>query len=72
MTALSSKLQAKENENVSLKKEMDQLKKELKSATLNLNTTEVRLNRAVEEIEKIKTSFKNAKQEEQVKLVCNF
>lgn len=50
----------------SVRKEMEQIKKELKNSNLNLNGLEVRLNRAYEENEKLKTIIKSAKEEEKV------
>ncbi|KAF2879558.1 hypothetical protein ILUMI_26607 [Ignelater luminosus] len=64
VTTLNSKLQAKENENASLKKELEQLKRDLKNVNLHVSGHEVRLNRALEENEKMKAALKTAKQEE--------
>lgn len=50
----------------SVRKEVEQLKKELKNSNLNLNSSEVRLNRAYEENEKLKTAIKATKEEEKV------
>lgn len=65
---MTSRLQSKESENVGIKKEVEQLKKELKVSNSSCNTAEVRVNRAVEEIEKLKANLKNAKQEEKVNM----
>merc|ERR1712226_1713963 len=46
----------------SLKKELDNLKREKKQTSANKNTLELRLNRALEEVEKHKTALKSAKE----------
>lgn len=62
--ALHSKLTGKENEKVTLKKENEQLQKDLKTTASNLSATELKLNRLNEELERVKLSLKTAKQEE--------
>ncbi|XP_022902161.1 testis-expressed protein 9 [Onthophagus taurus] len=64
ISMLTSKLQSRENENVSLKKEIDQLQKELKNESANLANMEVKWKKASEDVEKHKAAYKNAKQEE--------
>ncbi|XP_017770161.1 PREDICTED: CAP-Gly domain-containing linker protein 1-like isoform X2 [Nicrophorus vespilloides] len=55
---LQCKLNARENETVSLKKEIDQLHKELKSLKSNTNSLDVRMTRIVEENDKLKNDLK--------------
>ncbi|XP_018318571.1 testis-expressed protein 9 [Agrilus planipennis] len=64
MSTLNSKLQAKESENLSLKKEVEQLKKELRNVSQNSSGNEVKINRLLEENEKLKTAIQNSKKEE--------
>lgn len=66
MNVVSSKLQMRENENTCLKKETEQIKKELKTTTANYNTVEAKMNKLIEELEKMKTLVKVTKQEEKV------
>lgn len=68
ITLLHSKLQSKDNEKISMKKENDQLQKDLKISTANTSCIELRLNRANEECEKVKLALKSAKQEEKVNI----
>lgn len=63
------KLQAKDTELTSTKKELEHLKKDLKNASLNVNNYELRLNRMNEENEKLRVSLKNTKEEEKVSVV---
>lgn len=44
--------------------ESEKLKKELKQINLNSGSNEVRLNRSIEEIEKLKNALRQAKQDE--------
>ncbi|KAK4886015.1 hypothetical protein RN001_002286 [Aquatica leii] len=64
ITGLNSKYQSKESENASLKKDIEQIKKDFKNTNLCITGSEVRLNRALEENEKIKNLLKNANQKE--------
>ncbi|XP_050295937.1 testis-expressed protein 9 [Anthonomus grandis grandis] len=64
LTNVNSKLQSKETENACLRKEVEQLKRDLKSNNLNFNNCEVRLTRATEENEKLKQALKHCKDEE--------
>lgn len=52
-----------------MKKELEQLKRDLKNVNLHVSGHEVRLNRALEENEKMKAALKTAKQEEKVLLL---
>lgn len=63
---LNSKYQTKENETSNLRKENEHLKKELKSANLNLYSAEAKTTKANEEVENLKATLKIAKQEEKV------
>lgn len=69
---MSSKLQSKEGENACLKKENEQLQKEMKNEVLSMSSIENKLKKASEECEKYKACFKNAKQEEKVLEFTNF
>ncbi|XP_067004436.1 testis-expressed protein 9 isoform X2 [Anabrus simplex] len=60
----NKKLGEKEAENNSLKKELESLKKEMKQTTQTYGNNEIRLNRALEEVEKLKSALKHAKLEE--------
>lgn len=51
-----------------MKKENEQLQKDLKNANVNATGVELRLNRANEECEKAKNALKIAKQEEKVSM----
>lgn len=51
-----------ENELNSLKKEMESMKREKKQTSANKNTLELRLNRALEEVEKHKTALKSSRE----------
>ncbi|KAJ3648300.1 hypothetical protein Zmor_020113 [Zophobas morio] len=62
--ASNSRLQLKESENISLKKELEQLKTELKNTCSELSASESRLKRALQDVEKQKISLKNLRQEE--------
>ncbi|KAL1488050.1 hypothetical protein ABEB36_015420 [Hypothenemus hampei] len=64
ISSINAKLLVKESENSNLKKELDQLKKQLKNVTLNSNNIELRLTRAIEEGEKCKIVIKQMKDEE--------
>lgn len=61
---LNARLQSKETENVAMKKELENVKKELKSSNINFNNCDVRLTRACEEIDKFKSIVKQCKDEE--------
>ena len=50
---------------------MEHLKKELKSFQISYNNCNVRLTRALEENEKLKSNLKNAKDEEKVGILSN-
>lgn len=63
---MNSRLQSKDNENVSLRKDLELTRKDLKAATANLNSTEVRLNRASEEIDRLKEILRVTKEEDKV------
>lgn len=67
ISSLNLKLQAKDAELISTRKELEQSKKELKNVILNANNYELRINRMNEENEKLRVSLKNAKDEEKVK-----
>lgn len=56
----------RENENVSLKKDAEQLRKELKVATTNNSVAEAKINKLSEDLEKMRGVVKTAKQEEKV------
>uniref|UniRef100_A0A1Y1MX02 Testis-expressed sequence 9 protein n=1 Tax=Photinus pyralis TaxID=7054 RepID=A0A1Y1MX02_PHOPY len=64
ITTLNAKCQSKEVENASLRRDIDNVKKELKHISLNVTGGEVRLNRALEENERMKNELKMTKQEE--------
>uniref|UniRef100_A0A6P7GXZ1 Uncharacterized protein LOC114344327 n=1 Tax=Diabrotica virgifera virgifera TaxID=50390 RepID=A0A6P7GXZ1_DIAVI len=66
VSSVNSKFQGKTTELTLLKKELEQVKKDLKKSTLDLNNYDVRLTRAHEENEKLKTSLKTVKDEEKV------
>ncbi|KAK5647283.1 hypothetical protein RI129_002175 [Pyrocoelia pectoralis] len=51
-------------ENATLRKDMEQTKKEFKHTNLNITGNEVRLNRALEENDKLRNELKTVKQEE--------
>ncbi|XP_046404095.1 chromosome partition protein Smc-like [Ischnura elegans] len=57
---LASKLHIRDSENAALKKEVDNLKKELKTANQAVNHNEVRMNRALEEIDKLKSALQES------------
>ncbi|KAG8234593.1 hypothetical protein J437_LFUL017096 [Ladona fulva] len=57
---VSSKLREKETENACLKKEIENLKKELKSVSQIASSSDVRLNRALEEVDKLKNALKTS------------
>lgn len=59
-------MQSKEGENISLKKENDQLQKDFKNETLTVSNLENKLKKMSEEYEKTKACLKNTKQEEKV------
>lgn len=63
---VSSKLQMRENECQNLKKENEQIKRELKTTTVNQSTAEAKINKLTEELEKIKGFVKVTKQDEKV------
>ncbi|XP_071455757.1 testis-expressed protein 9 [Hetaerina americana] len=54
---ITSKLHLRDTENASLKKEVENLKRELKSVTQGMNHNEVRMNRALEEIDRLKNAL---------------
>lgn len=56
----------RENECINLKKETEQLKKELKTITVNHNAAEAKINKLTEELEKMKSFVKATKQDEKV------
>ncbi|XP_044738919.1 testis-expressed protein 9 [Chrysoperla carnea] len=60
---LQQRLQLKETENHCLRKEIDGLKKDLRSQGSMTSSSEVRLNRALEEIERLKYNIKENKME---------
>ncbi|RZB39307.1 uncharacterized protein BDFB_004783 [Asbolus verrucosus] len=64
IAACNAKLQVKDNENLALKKENDQLKNDLKNSCGELSATETRLKRACLEVEKHKTMLKALRQEQ--------
>lgn len=66
LNVISSKLQTRENENLCLKKEAEQIKKELKTTTANYNSAEAKINKLTDELEKMKSFVKSTKQEEKV------
>ncbi|XP_046480657.1 testis-expressed protein 9 isoform X1 [Neodiprion pinetum] len=57
-------LQKSENENVSLKKELDALKKELKATSQSLSSYTIRLNRSTEENERLSKALKSSRLKE--------
>lgn len=59
----------RENENINLKKETEQIKKELKTTTANYNAVEAKMNKLIEELEKVKGFTKAIKQEEKVNFI---
>ncbi|KAH1006783.1 hypothetical protein HUJ05_007486, partial [Dendroctonus ponderosae] len=61
---LKAQLQAREAENKGLKNELDQCKRELKNATVSGNNYELRLSRAAEEVNKLKLTLTQYKEEE--------
>ncbi|KAF7996416.1 hypothetical protein HCN44_002048 [Aphidius gifuensis] len=61
---IQTELQSSTKENLSLKKELDLLKKEIKMINQQTNNTEMRLNRSLEETEKWKNTYKTCKIEE--------
>lgn len=63
---MSSKLQSKDGENTLLRKENEQLQKDLKNELFNVSTAEKKLKKITEEYEKQRATLKNAKQEEKV------
>ncbi|KAK9738900.1 hypothetical protein QE152_g9479 [Popillia japonica] len=62
--SMSSKLQSKDGENTLLRKENEQLQKDLKNELFNVSTAEKKLKKITEEYEKQRATLKNAKQEE--------
>lgn len=64
ISQLNTKLQAKDAENIAMKKEIDALKRELKAATQCTNANDLKLNRALEENEKNKILLRKLKKEE--------
>lgn len=60
---LNSKIQSKENENIQLKKEVEELHKQVKSANLKVTNNDVKLIRTNEEREKLKETIKMVNQE---------
>lgn len=64
IASINVRCQSKEAENASLRRDMDNVKKELKHISLNVTGGEVRLNRALEENERMKNELKMVKQEE--------
>lgn len=63
---MNSKLQIKDAELSSLRKENESVKNELKTANTNCGNYELRLNKLIEELEKCKASLKNSKRVEKV------
>lgn len=63
---LNSKIQSKENENTQLKKEIENLQKQLKTNNVSINQNELKLIKAQEECEKLKGTVKSLKQEDKV------
>ncbi|XP_063217779.1 testis-expressed protein 9 isoform X3 [Bacillus rossius redtenbacheri] len=59
----ATKLQQREAENAALRKEIESLRKELKTCTQAASSSNVRLNRCLEDMEKLKASVKEIKQE---------
>ncbi|XP_065168858.1 testis-expressed protein 9-like isoform X2 [Atheta coriaria] len=59
-----SKLQTKESENLVLSKEVEGLNRELKNTKTNAQNGEVRCQRALEELSKVKLSLRNMQQNE--------
>lgn len=66
---LQQRLQLKETENHCLRKEIDGLKKDLRSQGSMTSSSEVRLNRALEEIERLKYNIKENKMELKVFII---
>lgn len=67
ISSLNTKLQLKESENLTLKKENDQLKNDLKNISNDLGVCENRLKRTTQEVEKNKAAIKILKQEDKVR-----
>lgn len=68
IASLTSKINTKEAENASFRKEMEQAKKDLKNTATSVASSDLKLNRAAEENEKLKAALKVAKQDEKVLL----
>lgn len=66
ISSFNLKCQAKDAELTTTRKELEQLKKELKNSNLNSNNYELRLNRLNEENDKLRNSLKNARDDEKV------
>lgn len=66
LNVVTSKLQMRETENLNLKKEADQFKRELKITAANYSAAEAKINKLTEDLEKMKASVKATKQEEKV------
>ncbi|KRT81647.1 hypothetical protein AMK59_5054 [Oryctes borbonicus] len=71
LSSLSSKLQSKDGENAALKKENEQLQKDLKNEILNISNMDNKIKKLTEESDKQKACLKNAKQEEKVFIATN-
>ncbi|XP_075219547.1 testis-expressed protein 9 [Lycorma delicatula] len=64
VSTLTSHLQIRDRENGVLKKQIESLKRELKQQEMSSSGHEVRLNRSLEEIEKLKESLRKSQYEE--------
>ncbi|KAK9886692.1 hypothetical protein WA026_017611 [Henosepilachna vigintioctopunctata] len=64
ISLLSIKLQSRDTENNVMKKEIENLKKEIRVISQNIISNELKLNKALEENEKIKILLRNSRKEE--------
>lgn len=63
ITLLNSKIQSKENENLQLRKEIEELNKQLKSSNLTINNNDFKFLRVNEDRDKLKATIKTLKDE---------
>lgn len=68
LTALQSQLQIKDAHILNLKRENDNIKKEYKNVSNSSASQDVRLNKALEELEKARSSLQDARKAEKVNI----
>lgn len=66
ITTLSKRFTIKETENSCLRREIDALKKDLRNQSSTSSSNEIKLNRTLEEVERLKATIKELRSEAKV------